>query len=366
LATSERTRSVAPAVRRSRLVVLCAAVLTGGALLLVPTPQREGSGPPAVTAVWPAAQRAVIPADLDDGAAFTPATFADARTAIGTAPTPDGKALRLLVRRGDGTVRPLRSLPMSANPSYPSVTVAGGLLVWAESAAGGRLALWTAGLDGRDAPRRLIADAGPARFYQSQYDLVVADGRVHWVADGRNNDTEIRSVALTGGPVTVSVEPGRWQLSAWPWLINGVAAAGGSTMLRNLAARQDVGVASARRTVTKCSPAWCRSVSFGRDGYPRIVLMRPDGSARHEVATGEVETQIADVAVLDRFEIYGKIGPNGTLTGNAEILLYEISTRRTVAIAPDASSVDYRNGVLWWSTGSQESYVRHALDLRTI
>lgn len=351
---------------RSRLIVLGAAVLTSGALLLSPTPQREGAGPPPVTAVWPAAQRSAIPADLADGTTFTPATFADAKTAIGTAPTPDGKALRLLIRHGDGTLRQLRSLPMSANPSFPSVTVAGGALVWAESEAGGRLGLWTAGLGDGRAPRRLTADAGPARFYQSQYDLVVADGRVHWVADGRDNDTEIRSVPLAGGPVTVSAEPGSWQLSAWPWLINGVAAAGGSTTLRNLVGRQDVGVATARRAVTKCSPTWCRSVSFGRDGYPRIVLSRPDGSARHEVATGEVETQIADVAVLDRFEIYGKIGPNGTLTGNAEIRLYEIATRRTVTISPDASGVDYRNGVLWWSTGSQESYVRHALDLRTI
>lgn len=352
--------------RRSRLVVLCAALLAAGALLLVPAPQREGAGPPAAIAVWPAAQRSAIPADLPDGATFTPVTFADVKTAIGTAPTADGKALRLLIRHGDGSLRQLRSLPMSANPSYPSVTLAGGALIWMESGAGGRLGLWTADLADARAPRRLTADAGPARFYQSQYDLVVADGRVHWVADGRNNDTEIRSVPLAGGPVTVRAEPGSWQLSAWPWLVNGVAAAGGSTTLRNLAAHQDVGVATARRAVTKCSPTWCRSVSFGRDGFPRIVLTHPDGSARHEVATGEVETQIADVAALDRFEIYGKIGPNGTLTGNAEIRLYEIATRRTVTISPDASGVDYRNGVLWWSTGSQESFVRHALDLRTI
>jgi hypothetical protein len=44
----------------------------------------------------------------------------------------------------------------------------------------------------------------------------------------------------------------------------------------------------------------------------------------------------------------------------------EIATRRTVEISPDAGSVSYRGGMLWWSTGNLEAIVWHALDQRTI
>jgi len=47
------------------------------------------------------------------------------------------------------------------------------------------------------------------------------------------------------------------------------------------------------------------------------------------------------------------------------VLMYEIATRRTAEISPDAFSVAYRGGVLSWSTGTQQSFVRHALDLRS-
>jgi hypothetical protein len=341
------------------------ALIAGGFLLVAPAPHKP-AGPPSAAQVWPGAKRGVLPATLTDGASFTPASFADAQTSIGTAPTADGKFLRLLIRHDDGSVRQLRRAPMSTDPSYQSVTIAGRRLVWAENATGGRLRLWTASLDGTAAPVELTADTGAARFYQSQYDLVVAGDRVYWVADAPTGGTEVRSVALTGGAVTVRAEAGTWKLSAWPWLVDGVASASGSTTLRNLLTNRDVAVARVPRAVTNCSPAWCRAVSFGKDGYPRIQLMHPDGSGRHEIAKGEVETQIADIAVLDRFEVYGITGPDANLTGNAEILLYDIAKRQTVEISPDASNVDYRNGVLWWSTGSQVSYLRHALDLRTV
>ena len=37
-----------------------------------------------------------------------------------------------------------------------------------------------------------------------------------------------------------------------------------------------------------------------------------------------------------------------------------------VEISPDATDVTYKSGVLWWSTGSQDEFVRHSLDLRTV
>nr|BFE71468.1 hypothetical protein GCM10020092_047690 [Actinoplanes digitatis] len=62
--------------------------------------------------------------------------FLDARTAAGTAPTPDGTAVRLLVRGPDGSVRELRRLPLESNPEFGNLTADGDDLVWTESADG--------------------------------------------------------------------------------------------------------------------------------------------------------------------------------------------------------------------------------------
>jgi hypothetical protein len=349
--------------RRVRAAGLATALAAGGVLVFSRPPQPPPPPPRAAALVWPAAARAALAADLPDGAAYTPVAFVDARTSLGTAPTRDGRYLRFLVAAG-GRLTELRRLAMRENPSVAAVATQGATVVWVENDSDG-LRLWAAELSGRRA-RQLTADTGAARFYQSQYDLVLAGGLVHWAADAPDGGTEIRSIPLTGGQVTKKAENGVWQLSAWPWLVDGVAAAAGSTALRNLETGADRRIAAPARSVTNCTPAWCRVVSFDRKGFPRIELMRPDGSQRREVATGEVETQIADVAVLDRFEVYGRVDANANLTGNAQLLLYEIATRRTVEISPDASNVDYRGGVLWWSTGGQDSFVRHALDLRTI
>ena len=75
---------------------------------------------------------------------------------------------------------------------------------------------------------------------------------------------------------------------------------------------------------------------------------------------------ISDVAVLGRFELFSQLSGNSELTGNIQLLVYEISTRAVVEISPDAFGVTYRAGVLWWSTGGQNDFVRHVLDLRTV
>ncbi|BCJ49529.1 hypothetical protein Asp14428_10040 [Actinoplanes sp. NBRC 14428] len=310
-------------------------------------------------------QRASLPADLADGTAYEPGVFVDARTSAGTARSRDGRTLRLVVRAADGSVRLLRALPSARNPSFQTLTVAGDRFVWFERTDGGVLEVWGAAVAGGPA-RRITADAGQARFYRSDDDLVFADGRLHWVAAGPGGATEVRAVALAGGPVDVRVVPGTWRLLSWPWLVDGIADTRGATTLRNLATGADVAVARPRRGTVGCSPVWCRIVSLDDEGYSRIELMRPGGGDRREVAGGTAATEIVDVAPLDRFEVFVTIGRTAELTGNAELLVHETGTRRTVQVSPDAGSVTYRNGVLWWSTGSQESFVRHTLDLRTV
>lgn len=350
-----------------RLASLGAALAASGVLLAAPPGGAPKPVPPVnARAAWPQAHRSVLPATLADGAAYEPAVFLDADRSIGTASTPDGRALRLVLRLGDGSVRSLRTLSMSRNPSFASVAADGSLVVWAETAEN-REQLWSLDLGPPAATARLLTgDVGDARFYQSQYDLVFADGRVHWVAAGAGDTTEIRSVALGGGAVSVRSVRGSWSLSAWPWLVDGVTAAGGTTRLRNLGTGAERRVASTGRGVTACSPLWCRVVAFDREGYPRIDVMRPDGGERREIAGGTAATVVADTAVLDRFEIYSKLTGNSDLTGNFQLLAYDLDRRSTVEISPEATDVGYRGGVLWWSTGNRDEFVRHALDLRTV
>ncbi|MFG1608118.1 hypothetical protein [Actinoplanes sp. NPDC049265] len=348
------------------LLSLVAAVAASSVLVLAPPGSKGSSAAPLTAGIaWPRAERGSLPATLPDGTAYTPAWFVDARTSIGTAPSRDGAFLRLLLRRSDGSLRQLRRLPVRGNPSFTAVTAAGDVAAWAEGDGGLRPQLWAVNLrDGRP-PRRVTADMGEARFYLSEYDLVIADGRVRWVAAGGGNEkTEVRSVALTGGAVRVEAQPGTWQLSAWPWMVDGVTSGGGATTLKNLATGGAVAVPADPRAVTNCGPHWCRAVSLTEDGA-RIDLMRPDGTSRREVAEGPVETVVADVGPLDRFEVFAETGGNADFSGNVRLMIYDIAGRRAVQVSPDAANVGYRGGVLWWSTGTQDVFLRHSLDLRT-
>jgi hypothetical protein len=347
------------------LLSLFAAVSASAALLTAPPNQPTSAEPVSAGLAWPNAQRGSVPADLPDGSVYTPAWFVDARTSIGTARSADGGTLRLVVRNADGSLRLLRLLAARERPSVSAVAVSGDVVVWAEGHGGQSWQVWTAGLRGTGPARLVTADTGHADFYQSEYDLVVAGGRVHWVASGPAG-TEVRSVALGGGAVQVTTAAGQWQLSAWPWLVDGVTSASGTAVRKNLVTGRDEAVSPNRRAVTNCGPAWCRVVSLTEDGDTRIDLMRPNGTSRRKVAQGLVETVVADVGALDRFEIYADTGGNADLTGNVKLLVYDVTGRRTILVSPDAADVTYRAGVLWWSTGTKELFLRHSLDLRTV
>ena len=347
-----------------------AVALAAGTALLVYAPGKPEPAPAArvpLAAAWPGAQRADVPGNLRDGPIYHPGIFLDARTSVGTAPSPDGAAERLLLRNADGTVRELRRRPLPSSPEFGTFAVSGDDLVWTESADGAEPEIWTAKTTGGPA-RRLTGDTGNAVFFGSQWDLVLADGRVHWAAAAPAGEqaTEIRSVALTGGAVAVRQEPGAWALTAWPWLTDGGGDQSGTTRLRNMAANRDTPVASTGTELVTCAVVWCRVLVMNGDGLARIDLMHPDGSARRRVAGSAAGAAVPDVAVLDRFEILSETGPDSDLTGTAGLLVYDIRAGRTVDLSPAVDGVFSRNGVLWWATGDQDSLVWHTVDLRTV
>ncbi len=347
-----------------------AVALVAGAGLLVYAPEDSKPAPAGrvgLAAAWPRAQRADLPGNLRDGPIYHPGIFLDARTSVGTAPTPDGTVERLLVRNADETVRELRRRPLSGNPEFATFATSGDDLVWSESADDAATEIWTAKITGGPA-RRLTADTGNAVFFGSQWDLVLAEGRVHWAAAAPEGEqtTEIRSVALTGGAVAIREEPGAWALTAWPWLTDGGGDQAGTTRLRNMATNRDTPVETSGAELVTCAVVWCRVLVMSGDGLARIDLMHPDGSARRRVAGSAAGAAITDVAVLDRFEVLSETGPDSDLTGTAGLLVYDLRADRTVDLSPAVDGAFSRNGVLWWATGDQDSLIWHTLDLRTV
>jgi hypothetical protein len=362
-------RRLLAGLRDRQTLGLVAALAAGGALLVLPSGQEAPPSAVPAAVAWPDAQTASIPATLADGAPYEPELFLDARRSVGTSPSPDGASLRLMLRGADGSARPLRSRPQAGTPSFGNVTATGDQLAWTEGSGGGPLQLWTVNLgDGR--PARLVtADTGDFLAQDSQYDLSITGGRLYWTAADRDSIdvVELRSVAVAGGPVQVSAHPGTWRLSAWPWLVNGATTPGGTTGLRNVVTREEVAVEQPPGLAsTHCSPTWCQVVRQTEDGSTQTGLQRPDGADRQLVPGGELLPAIGDVAPLDRFEVLIQAGPDSELTRTGPLVVYEIPTRRTVQLSPNAATIAYRQGVLWWSNTTQDTTTWHTIDLRTV
>jgi hypothetical protein len=298
--------------------------------------------------------------------------FLDARTSLGTAPSPDGTQLRLLLRTADGAVRELRRLPIASTPQYGGFALSGDQVAWSESKADaggkGHAELWLTDLRSHQPPRRLTADTGDVVFFNSQYDMVINAGRLYWaaVAPGQQTATEVRSVALTGGPVTVRTEPGAWAMSAWPWLTSAGSGTSGPIQLQDLEARKLIDVKAAGSELVTCSPAWCRVLVPAGDGPARMDLMRPDGTDRRRVGGSNATASLSDVAVLDRFEVLSLSDAQRTVTNTQQLMLYDIQRKESVVVADAIGMALCRGGVLWWSTGNNEATVWHTLDLRSL
>ncbi|GIF46015.1 hypothetical protein DFJ67_5447 [Asanoa ferruginea] len=359
-----------PLVRRLPGLV---AALAAGAALLATTPNQARTPkppPPPVDAVWPNARRADLPGALKDGVPYNPDYFVDDHVSAGTALDKAGRAVRLVLRAADGTVRILRQLPVGTAPQFAGFTSVSGQLVWAESVTGAdksvRTSLWRADLAG-GAPRKITDDTGWAVFPGSDHDIVADSGRLYWIARASGGDpaTEVRSVPVDGGPVLVRTEPGEWALSGWPWLVS--PSHDGRAQLRRIDTGDTVDVDAGGDELDQCGPAWCRVYVLSGDAPARTELIRPDGSDRKRVADDGATAAIVEVAPLDRFEILAADSTTiGAAIGGQRLLVYDLRAGRTVLVTEAAASVSYRAGVLWWSTNALGRITWHTLDLRSV
>lgn len=372
--TVARTRAGVATIARARsgLAVALAGAL---ALIALPPATEQPAGTPDLATIeqtWPDAERVDLPVGLADGAAYTPVFFPDLRESIGTSPSPDVAHLRLVRRTDDGTVRELRRLPIARTPQYGGFTRSGDDLAWAESTVDGqgraRTELWTVDLGSARPARRLSTDTGDLVLFNSQYDMVLDRGRLSWasVAPGEEMATEIRSVALGGGPVEVRTEPGAWAMSAAPWLVSAGSGESAPVQLRDLGTGDVVEVGATGTELVTCSPAWCRVLAMSGIGPSRIELMRPDGTDRRQIADGTASASVIDVGILDRFELLSLAGAQDIAAGTQQLLLHDLRDRRTVRVADGVGMVLCRDGFLWWSSGATEPTGWHALDLRTL
>ncbi|GEM_PF-1220958 len=331
------------------------------------------SGDPAtVTGAWPSARPVSTPAKVPDGTTFTPLIYLNVLTAVGTAATPDGTTLRLVVRVGSNAPVELHRLPAEQSVQFPAFAAAGDELVWAEvTEVQGRTdtQLWRANWRTPALAEPLTADTGDIVFFNSQYDLVVVDGRVYWaaVAHSAASATEVRSVPLAGGTVTTRLVNGGYALSAWPWLVSAAGGAAEPVQLLNLDTGQRVQVSASPTELVACSPTWCRAflLSSIATEAPRIELMRPDGTQRRPIGADRTSVALQDVALLDRFELVLQDSDASIVVG-PRLLLYDLTTGRLLQVATDVDTVQARGGLLWWSTASSGTDRWYCLDLRTL
>jgi hypothetical protein len=345
----------------------------------LPAPQRPAagsgpaaaSGPPTLASVWPAAKPFAIPGTFSDGSTYNPVVILDAGTSVGFSASADALRNSLVVVSGTTAPRVLKTQLASAGGSFDGITATADRLFWMHTTDDGtghaKVSLWDAPRSAGPA-RQVTADVGTPVFYGSQHDIQVVDGRLYWVAahPGHNDQTELRSIALAGGPVTTRLISGWWAMSSWPWLITAPGASDTPMQLYNLStgARTMVKVPASKQVY--CSPAWCRMIPGNVANGTATDLVRPDGSDQRRIGDANATAIASDVALRDRFEMLLTTVSSNPVTTVSRLTLYDIAQRRGVLIEPAATSAGARGDFLWWSTGDSETLAWHGLDLRTL
>ena len=356
-----------------RLLVLLVALVAVVRLLTLPDPGRapgpEGT-PLAVAPTWVGPRPVDTPGTLDDGAEYLPRLYLTPETSVGIAATSDGQFVRVLIREANGRATELHRLDAGDHPEFDGFVASGDTVVWAETLSRSdepvATTLWRTDWRTEGRPASVTDNTGSANFYGGQYDIVVRSGRAYWVAlaPGEPVVTEIRSVRLTGGQVTVTKLDGEFALSTWPWVVSASPGRGTPVQLANLSDDKRIQVPTQVSEVAACGPIWCRMSVLDGDEVVRMDLQRVEGSDRRRIAGKEATPTIADVAVLDRFV------PLATDRGDGQpgvgLSLYDIETGRTDLVAVDAANIQARDGILWWSTGTGAELRWHAVDLRTL
>ncbi len=352
-------------MRLASVGALSVALLAAGVMLLTKPVQHGPAASAAEVALeqaYPGGKPQTVKGTLADGTTFTPAFFVDAQRVLGTTKTPDGRT-NLVFRTPSGE-RVLRSLPNAQTPEFAGFACSEQRLVWLELTATPEnvteTRLWA--LDSETAAARMVtADTGDVALFDKRDDVVIHGAMVSWLAAARTDtpQTEIRTVAFTGGKVKVDAREGAWAIAQWPWLSSVSIGIDGPVELGNLETGERKVVAATANELMACSPLWCRALIVGTTASSTIIeMITPDGATRFRTAAGSVAASTVDVALLDRYEIYSY--------SPGKLVLFDLETRKASVIARGVTQTASRGPMLWWTTGDNETTRWHVLDLRNL
>jgi len=358
------------AIAVAAAIGLLALPTPGASTPAAPLPSPAASAPATLAGTWPDAHPVDLPATLPDGTTYTPAAVLDPHSIVVQIADadPDTASLALLDPADLAHPRRLDTIPIAGGGSFDAVTTDGGWVYWMSSVADDqgstRGALHRADATGHKVT--LTTDTGHGMFTGSMDDLQVADGRVWWTATRGTTvpSTDLRSIPLGGGKVTVRPLPGTYHLTGWPWAGDDGVGAQPVTQL-------DL-TTGARRTFTKppgqdlyCGAVWCRAVVTTQQSAV-VTLRRTDGSGQTARINTDGEVPVfVDVAALDRFEFLTAPISTQAATSSERLSLYDLAGGRRVGIA--VSTAEGLNGRwLWWATGDNETMTWHLLDLATL
>jgi hypothetical protein len=258
---------------------------------------------------------------------------------------------------------------VSDGGSFDGITVTADRIYWMHTLSDNgkaHVTLWSAGRSGGPVTE-VTGNTGAPVFYGSRYDVQQVGDRLYWAAarPDHPDQTELRSVALTGGSVAVRVLDGAWALSAWPWLVTAPGAASTPTRLQNLDTGAVTTVNVPANKQATCSPTWCRVVPDNAGGT-ETDLLRPDGSDRRVIDDSGAAAIDSDVALLDRFEVLMTITSSNARITVSQLALYDIKAKRSVVVDNSATNAGGRGDFIWWATGDNETLAWHGLDLRKL
>ncbi len=358
-----------------RWVAVIAALAVAGVLLLLPAPKPAArtpahTGAPTLAEVWPSAGPVSLPATLPDGDSYSPLLVLDATSSVGYTISPDSTRTALVLLSDPAHPRTLQAISPRTGDAISAVTATAEWLYWVRSVTDERgqqhASIWSADRGGGSV-HQLTADGGAAVFSNSRYDLQVVGVRLYWAAAPVvvPKVTEVRSVALVGGAVSVQTFSGRYALTSWPWLTSAIGTIGGPNELVNLLTGERLRIPTEPDQQITCTPVWCR-VMVSSPAGAEIAVQRPDGRDRRRINEPGEGIATTDVALLDRFAILTApvtADPdNATLT----VVLYDLATAQRVVVAPVATGVFARGTWLCWTTGDNETLSWHLLDLTSL
>jgi hypothetical protein len=360
---------------RLRAAALIAAG-AAGTLVVLPSPRTPTrptpAGPASLAQVWPDARTIDVPAALPDGRTFEPSLVLDEHTVVGMTTDAAGNATSLVaLSTADATYpRALQAFDATDGGSVDAVTEAAGQIYWmagTTDTTGNRHTTLRRADRAGGVVRTLTTNTGEPAYYGSQYDLQVAGGGVYWTATGPGDPptTELRTISIDGGPVTVRPLDGTYQLTAWPWLTSLILPEQPTILLNASTGQRDIITPKPGEQLT-CGPTWCRAVTFGSHSDSLVVtLRRRDDSAATRVNADGEDAITVDIAVLDRFELLSAPLAVQQASTSQKLSIYDLKTDQHIPIAV-TTGLGTHGSWLWWSTGDNETRTWHLLNLATL